>query len=67
MTWTTELHYIIFWQVNNPFQSPFIISPIVCIYELKYRMRWSDTIYNIIVYKERALHEINKFKKGEPA
>ena len=47
MTWTTEIRYFIFWQVINHFQIPFIVSPIVCIYELKYRMWWSNTIYNI--------------------
>ena len=47
--------------------SPFILSPMVCVYELKYCMRWSATIYNIISYKQRTLHEITKFKKVETA
>ena len=55
------------WEVNYHFQSPFILSPMVDIYELKYCMRWSATIYNIISYKQRTLHEITKFKKVETA
>ena len=58
MTWTTKINYFIFLQVNYYFQIPLIISPIVCLYELKYRMPWSGTIYNIINYKERTRHEI---------
>ena len=48
MTWTTKIHYFIFWQVIYHFQGLFIINPIVCLYELKYCMRWSSTIYNNI-------------------
>ena len=59
MTWTTKTNYFIFLQVNYYFQIPFIISPIVCLYELKYPMPWSGTIYNIINYKERTRHKIN--------
>ena len=47
MTWTTEIRYFIFWRVINHFPIPLIVSPIVCIYELKYRMWWSGTIHNI--------------------
>ena len=63
MTWTTKMHYFIFWLVNYHFQIPSIISTIVCKYELKYRTRWSVTIYNITNYKEETLHEITKVKK----
>ena len=52
MTWTTKVHYFIFWQVNYHFQIPFIISPIVCIYELKYRMPWSGTILIQLIIKK---------------
>ena len=37
------------------------------IYELKYRMRWSGTVYNIINYHETTLHEITKVKQVESA
>ena len=63
MTWTTKMHYFIFWLVNYHFQIPSIISTIVCKYELKYRMQWSVTIYNINNYKEETPHEITKVKK----
>ena len=65
-TWTTKIHYFIFWQVNYHFRIPFI-SPIVCIYGLKYPMSWSGTIYNIINYKESTRHEITRVKKVETA
>ena len=39
----------------------------VGIYELKYCMRWSATIYNMIGYKQRTLPKITKFKKAETA
>ena len=37
------------------------------IYELKYRIRWSGTIYSIINYRERTLREITTCKKAETA
>ena len=67
ITWTTKIQYSIFWQVNYQFQCPFIIGPIVSIYELKYRMWCSGTPYHIISYKERTLHEITKVKNVETA
>ena len=37
------------------------------IYELKYRTRWSGTIYNIINYHETTFHQITKVKQVEGA
>ena len=65
MTWPTGIHYFIFWQVNYHFQIPSIISSIVCIYDFKYLMRWSGTIYDLIkeIIKKGLSMTLLKYKK----